>query len=81
MTPKIWHALQAEQTRNHVCHWPGCTEQVPPAMWGCKSHWFALPKYLRDAIWKAYRPGQEIDMKPSEEYLAIARKVQEWIAS
>jgi hypothetical protein len=67
------------QTRNHHCHWPGCTNQCPPAMWGCSSHWFKLPKYLRDKIWAAYRPGQEIDMKPSRGYLEVAREVQEWI--
>jgi len=24
---------------------------VPPKMWGCKKHWFKLPKSLRDKIW------------------------------
>lgn len=67
------------QTRNHECHWPNCTAQVPPAMWGCKKHWFTLPKHLRDKIWAAYRPGQEKDMRPSEAYLEAAREVQEWI--
>lgn len=67
------------QDRNHTCHWPGCETQVPPAMWGCKPHWFKLPKRLRDAIWDAYVPGQEKRMDPSEEYLAVAHEVQEWI--
>jgi hypothetical protein len=48
-------------------------------MWGCKTHWFALPKYLRDKIWATYRPGQEITKTPSLEYIAAAREVQEWI--
>jgi len=34
----------------HTCHWPGCNKEVPPAMWGCKTHWFSLPKRLRDRI-------------------------------
>lgn len=67
------------QTRPHHCHWPGCKQQVPPAMWGCRAHWYRLPKALRDRIWAAYRPGQEKDMKPSREYLEVAREVQEWI--
>jgi hypothetical protein len=67
------------QTRRHHCHWPNCPEQVPPAMWGCKKHWFLLPKSLRDKVWKAYRPGQEVDMRPSREYLDVANEVQEWI--
>jgi hypothetical protein len=39
----------------HTCHWPGCNKEVPPAMWGCAHHWFALPKTLRDKVWAAYR--------------------------
>jgi hypothetical protein len=67
------------QTRDHHCHWPGCTKQVPPAMWGCKAHWFKLPKALRDRIWATFQPGQEIAGKPSAEYLEAARAVRDWI--
>lgn len=67
------------QDRNHTCHWPGCTKQVPPAMWGCKDHWFKLPYRLREEIWASYRPGQEKDMNPSAAYMEAANKVQEWI--
>lgn len=67
-------------TRDHHCHWTGCTEQVPPAMWGCKRHWFKLPKTLRDRVWRFYKAGQEIDMTPSEDYLRVADDVQRWIA-
>lgn len=63
----------------HTCHWPGCHKEVPPAMWGCKPHWFALPKHLRDRIWATYRPGQEITKTPSPAYLEAAREVQAWI--
>lgn len=68
------------QTRKHHCHWPGCDKQVPPAMWGCKAHWFKLPRGLRNKIWATYQPGQEVDGTPSERYLKVAREVQEWIA-
>lgn len=64
----------------HTCHWTGCTREVPPAMWGCKQHWFKLPKALRDQIWKEYRPGQEVDKRPSARYVATAVLVQGWIA-
>lgn len=64
----------------HECHWPGCGKEVPPAMWGCKGHWFTLPKHLRDLIWATYRRGQEITKSPSPEYIAAALAVQEWIA-
>ena len=62
----------------HTCHWPGCDVEVPPKMWGCKKHWFTLPKILRDAIWRTYRPGQEVDKNPSEDYLHEADRVQLW---
>jgi hypothetical protein len=76
---KAAHVRAAPQFRKHACHWPGCPRQVPPAMWGCSEHWFALPAYLRSRVWRAYRPGQEIDLRPSREYLEVAREVQEWI--
>lgn len=80
MNDKAGYVVRQGQTRTHTCHWPGCPKQVPPAMWGCSGHWFKLPKSLRDAIWREYRPGQEKDGTPSDRYLAVAALVQEWIA-
>lgn len=65
----------------HHCHWPDCDRKVPPAMWGCKTHWFKLPAHLRARIWATYRPGQEVSKTPSAEYLSVARQVQDWIAA
>lgn len=77
--------VRSEADRNttfdHACHWPGCETKVPPAMWGCRTHWFRLPARLRARIWRAYRPGQEITKDPSAEYLAVASEVQAWIES
>lgn len=56
---------------NHICHAPGCIIFVPPRMFMCKPHWFSLPKKIRNAIWREYRPGQEIDKDPSFRYLAV----------
>lgn len=63
----------------HLCHWPTRKRAVPPKMWGCKQHWFMLPKRLRDRIWATYVPGQEITKTPSAEYLEAAKEVQMWI--
>ena len=63
----------------HLCHWPGCLMPVPPKLWGCKRHWFRLPKLLRDRIWQTYVPGQEITKTPSPEYIQAALEVQQWI--
>lgn len=76
---KVAYVKSQRQTRKHECHWPGCTAQVPPALWGCKPHWFRLPRNLRDRIWTAYRPGQEKDLSPSDSYMDVAREVQLWI--
>jgi len=79
MTDKASYVRAQLQTREHTCHWPGCDKQIPPAMWGCKLHWFRLPALLRTKIWRAYRPGQEEDLRVSGEYLAVAKEVQQWI--
>jgi hypothetical protein len=75
--------VRSEAARNttfdHHCHWPGCERKVPPAMWGCKAHWFKLPMRLRNRIWATYRPGQEVTKDPSADYLSVAREVQDWI--
>ncbi|MDE2020604.1 MAG: hypothetical protein KGJ13_09740 [Patescibacteria group bacterium] len=79
MNDKVHHVMSSRQFRDHECHWPGCTVQVPPAMWGCKYHWYKLPKRLRDDIWRTYQIGQEETLTPSRAYVEVARKVQVWI--
>ena len=76
---KADHVRRAAQTRNHRCHWPGCDKPVPPAAWGCRAHWYALPRALRTKIWQAYRIGQEEDGSPSRRYVEVAREVQDWV--
>lgn len=76
---KVAYVRSQNQTRDHTCHWPGCGIQVPPAVWGCKEHWFKLPKVLRDQIWLTYSPGQEKTLSPSKDYLKVADRVQDWI--
>ena len=80
MSTKADYVRLQPQTRKHHCHWPGCAMQVPPAMWGCSSHWYRLPAALRNLIWHTYRPGQEVTMTPSDAYVRAAAKVQAWIA-
>lgn len=63
----------------HLCHWPTCTTPVPPKMWGCKPHWFKLPRILRDQIWSTYVPGQEERKDPTPAYLDAAYAVDRWI--
>jgi hypothetical protein len=76
---KVAYVKSQSQTRDHRCHWPGCEKSVPPAMWGCKGHWFKLPASLRAKVWATYVPGQEVDGTPSANYLRVADEVQRWI--
>ncbi|MBM3571195.1 MAG: hypothetical protein FJX52_02380 [Alphaproteobacteria bacterium] len=78
---KAAYVRSQKQDRPHACHWPGCQQQVPPAMWGCRRHWFLLPKPIRDGIWRTYRQRQERDLRPSPEYLAAVTEAQRWIAT
>lgn len=80
MTTKADYVRSQGQTRNHHCHWPGCDKQVPPAMWGCKGHWFTLPAVLRARVWATYKPGQEVNGTPSAAYIEVAKAVQAWIS-
>lgn len=77
---KVKYVKSQGQFRFHECHWPGCNKQVPPAVWGCREHWYKLPRNLRNKIWNAYQPGQEQKLNPSQEYISVAREVQKWIA-
>jgi len=56
----------------HRCHANGCEVEVPPKILMCRRHWFMVPIALREAVWASYRPGQEIDKRPTAEYLDAA---------
>ena len=64
----------------HLCHAEKCTVPVPPKMLMCRPHWYRVPAHLRRAVWAEYRPGQEIDKRPTAEYLAVMRAAIESVA-
>lgn len=74
-------ARAATAPGGHHCHWTGCNAKVPPAMWGCRKHWYMLPAAIRARIWRTFRPGQEIEKTPAAEYVAAAREARDWIAA
>lgn len=73
--------MRTDPTDLKKCNWPGCSEMVPTNLWGCKKHWFTLPEHLRKKVWKTYRPGQEKDLNPSQEYVETIMGIRRWIAS
>ncbi len=44
----------------HRCHARQCCISVPPRMLMCRTHWFAVPKKIRDAVWNEYRAPSRI---------------------
>ena len=47
---KLAYLRSQGQTRAHTCHWPGCAEQMPPALWGCATHWRQIPADLQQKL-------------------------------
>lgn len=76
---KVAYVVRQPQSRFHRCHWPDCQAQVPPALFMCGPHWHRIPRNLQRKVWHAYEIGQEVDMSPSEEYLAVTDEVETWI--
>ena len=66
---------------SHHCHATGCKVNVPPEMFMCRRHWFSLPKRMRDAIWRTYRPGQCDDWNISQAYSDAAKEAVRFIAA
>lgn len=57
---------------SHHCHARGCSVQVKPELLMCRKHWFMVPRDIRDAVWRSYRPGQCDDKNPSKDWHTAA---------
>ena len=59
---------------SHECHNPACRQPCAPKYLMCRKCWFKVPKVLRDAVWAAYRPGQEQrKVRPTRAWFEAAR--------
>lgn len=65
----------------HTCHAQRCGKAVPPKLLMCLAHWRMVPGELQRAVRASYRPDQEIDKRPSRDYLAAARAAIEAVAA
>lgn len=74
------HTTQKPE-HSHTCHWPGCEAEVAPSMWGCKPHWTRLPQSIKQEILEHYRAGQDVDKRPTVDYLRAARNAVAWAAN
>lgn len=56
----------------HHCHARGCEVAVRPELLMCRRHWFQVPRRVAMAVYRAYRPGQCDDKRPSAEWHVAA---------
>lgn len=64
----------------HTCHAEGCSKPCPPKHLMCGRHWAMVPQAERNEIWRHYRPGQEVDKRPTPEYLVAMRAATDAVA-
>ncbi len=57
----------------HLCHARGCYKEVPPKLLMCLRHWKLVSRPTQRLIWKHYRTGQEVDKRPTLEYLDVMK--------
>lgn len=57
----------------HLCHAKNCSTPCDPSKLMCGRHWKMVPKSIRFAVYREYRPGQEVTKDPSEAYLRVAQ--------
>lgn len=63
------------------CHYPGCTQMKPTKLYACRTHWFLLPKRIRDDIWRGFKYDAELwaraDREAREDWAARIKKIEE----
>ena len=64
----------------HTCHAEGCSKAVAPKYLMCPRHWGMVPRPQQLEIWRHYRNGQEVDKRPSTEYLAVMKATVDLVA-
>jgi hypothetical protein len=52
--------LAGLQRSGHLgrCPVPGCRAQIDSSRLMCRSHWYLVPKQIRDRVWATWRSGQ-----------------------
>lgn len=55
----------------HKCPKAGCMKDVPHSMLACKTHWFELPRPLRQAIKATYKTDPEAHSRNIEQAIKL----------
>jgi len=56
-----------------------CGRQIDPSRLMCRSHWYMVPKELRDQVWATWRSGQ--GARSPEHQVAVRRAVTAVLAA
>jgi hypothetical protein len=49
------------------CPVPGCEEQIDRTRLMCRRDWYAVPKRVRDRVWRTWRSGREASSREHRE--------------
>jgi hypothetical protein len=65
----------------HLCHARDCEKECKPEKLMCGKHWAMVPAHIQRAVYKAYRPGQCDDKRPSQEWIDAAEAAIKAVAA
>lgn len=51
---------------------PGCRVRIDPSRLMCRSHWYLVPKQLRDQVWATWRSGEGALSPEHQEAVRLA---------
>jgi len=77
--------MTASVTQTHTCPAPGCTKELPFAIFACRVHWARTPRALRWRIRRAWRawlkaqPGESHTLY--QEYLVVRQQAVDALAT
>src|SRR6266487_3853378 len=54
------------------CPVPACSERIDRSRLMCRSHWYQVPKALRDRVWATWRSGLGADSAKHKDAVSTA---------
>jgi len=59
-------------TGAEACAIPRCRNQIDPSRLMCRTHWYMVPKELRDDVWATWRSGDGAFSKAHQDAVRMA---------
>lgn len=53
------------------CPHPDCERQISRTEYACRTHWFTLPKAIRDKIWTGFKSSARLWVEADKEARAF----------